>query len=163
MTPTHLNGGRPGLSGKAPAALTCLAMLVLPLVGAHARAQEDQPEFRVIVNARVPVLSLSKADVSKLMLRQLPRWQDGTEAMPVDLPEQSPTRESFNRQIHGRKGPAIASYWQRQIFSASQVPPPTLSSDDEVVSYVREQPGAIGYVSPSARLAGVREIEIEDL
>lgn len=147
---------------KLAPTLACLAVLALVFAARGSGAQQAEPEFRVIVNPHNPVQSLSRSDVSKLMLRQLPRWQDGTEAQPVDLPESSPIRDAFNREIHGRKSQAIASYWQRQIFSANQVPPPTLASDDEVVAYVREQPGAIGYVSASAQLGGVREVEILD-
>jgi ABC-type phosphate transport system substrate-binding protein len=159
---TTLNRTAGRLAGKRAATFAGLAMLVLPFIGAGVEAQEEDRDFRVIVNARSSILSLPKSQISKLLLRQLSRWQDGSEALPVDLPEQSPTREAFNRDVHGRRSQAIASYWQRQIFSASQVPPPTLSSDEEVIAYVREQPGAIGYVSSSARLAGVREIEIEN-
>lgn len=150
------------LAPTSRVALACLALVAFAAVGSASRAQEDGQDFRVIVNTRNPIGALPKTEISKLLLRQLSKWQDGTEAHPVDLPESSPIREAFNREIHGRKGQAISSYWQRQIFSANQVPPPTLSTDAEIVAYVRNEPGAIGYVSADASLGGVRVIEVVD-
>jgi ABC-type phosphate transport system substrate-binding protein len=38
------------------------------------------------------------------------------------------------------------------VFQGKASPPPTESSDSEVMSYVRQHPNAIGYVSVEARL-----------
>jgi hypothetical protein len=41
------------------------------------------------------------------------------------------------------------------------VPPPELDSDDEVIAFVTKHPGAVGYVSGSAKMKGVRELLIK--
>lgn len=125
-----------------------------------APADETRPEFRVIVNAENTTASLTRSDVSKLMLKEATRWHDGRAARPVDLDPSSPVREAFSRVVLGRSTKTVVSYWQRQVFAGQAVPPPTVSSDDKVVAYVRRHPGGIGYVPKATRLDGVRELTV---
>ena len=49
----------------------------------------------------------------------------------------------------GRSVSAVRAYWQQQIFSGRNVPPVERPSDAEVLTFVKEHPNAIGYVSAS--------------
>ena len=71
---------------------------------------------------------------------------------PVNLSEDSPVREKFSKEIHKKKIFSIKSYWQKQIFSGRGVPPQEKASDQDVLEYVEENAGAIGYVSASAEV-----------
>ena len=62
-------------------------------------------------------------------------------------------REKFSKDIHGRKVSSIKAYWQKQIFSGRKIPPPEKKSDREVLVFVQNNPGAVGYVSASANLS----------
>jgi len=115
----------------------------------------------VIVNKNNPADSVSKEDLSNILLKKKSRWDYGASAAPIDLDSRSPVREAFSQDVHGRSVSSIKNYWQRQIFSGREVPPPEAGSDAEVVTFVASQPGAIGYVSASARLTdGVKVVEI---
>ena len=138
--------------------LGCLTVLALSLVHGDSSAQAPKESFRIVVNESLEVDSVSKSLISKILLKQVRRWENGTQASPIDLHRNSPVREAFSTTIHGRKGRAIESYWQRQIFSGGQSPPPMAASDQEVIAHVQTHPGGIGYVSSNARLEGVREV-----
>ena len=137
-------------------------ILVCLVAAGVALAQEGTPGFRVIVHADNSTPTATRADVSRLMLKKSTRWDDGTDAYPVDLAPGSPVREAFTELVHGRSTEIILSYWQRQVFSGRAMPPPTVGSDEEVVAYVRSHRGGIGYVSPAIRLEGVRELTVVD-
>jgi ABC-type phosphate transport system substrate-binding protein len=142
------------------AAIAALAAALLAAPGA-ARAQDELPGgVRVIVNPATPVATLAREQLSRLFLRKVARWDGGTPVLPVDLAESSPARDAFTRAVHRRSVSMIAGYWQRQIFSGRQLPPPDRASEAEVVAYVRGTPGAIGYVSASAELRGVRVVTV---
>ena len=80
---------------------------------------------------------------------------------PVDNGQEGALREQFSLWIHRRSLAPILVFWNRQIFSARGVPPPELASDDQVLDFVGQRLGAIGYVSNRARLgANVRGLEI---
>jgi hypothetical protein len=78
----------------------------------------------------------------------------------VDLADDSKVRDAFSLDIHGRPASKIVSYWQRQIFSGREIPPPRLANDADVVAYVASHRGAIGYVSARAPTPGVRKVDV---
>jgi ABC-type phosphate transport system substrate-binding protein len=133
----------------------CAAAL---LVSAHTLAAQD---YKVIVNSANSTTELSADAVSKLFLKSVSKFPNGTAAAPVDLSKASPVRAAFSKAVIGRPISAVESYWQQQIFSGKDVPPPVKSSDDEVIAFVKATPGAIGYVSAGAALGGVKAIDVK--
>lgn len=107
----------------------------------------DAADFVVIVNSANAASFLREQEVSEMFLKKSPRWTDGVRVAPVDLDEGSSTRESFSQAVHRKSTAAIKAYWQKMIFSGREVPPPEKGSAAEVVSFVKANRGAIGYVS----------------
>src|SRR5881394_67528 len=79
--------------------------------------------FKIIVNERNPRPSLSRAEVSEMLLKKRTHWSDGSAVVPVDQQRGSPARGALSMQVHGRTADAVKSYWQQQIFSGRDVPP----------------------------------------
>lgn len=137
-------------------AVLCGLMLV---TGFNAEAQPLP--FVVVVNADVPVVSLSRDALASIFLRKVTWWDNGVPMRPADLSYDSVTRKQFSDQIIGRSVRAVRSHWQQAIFSGQETPPPVFATDAEVVAYVRRTRGGIGYVSQQAALDGVRAVRIE--
>lgn len=118
--------------------------------------------FAVIVHPESRITTVSRAELSKIFLRRLRTWSDGTAALPVDqLPDRG-VRQRFSREVHGRSVVTVEVYWKRMIFSGRAVPPDELASDREVIDHVRTHPGAVGYVEASTKLSGVRRLPLSD-
>ncbi len=65
------------------------------------------------------------------------------------------------KEIIGKDSISLSRYWEQAIFSGRAVPPPTLSTDLEIMDFVRRNPGAIGYVSANTSLdAALKAIKI---
>jgi hypothetical protein len=124
-------------------------------------AQEDV-SYRIIVNVANPDSTLTKDQVSKLFLKKVSRGENGKKVLPVDLSRTSLVRQKFSQEIHGRKVAAVLAYWQSQVFSGRGVPPEEMSTDEEVLNYVRSNLGAIGYVSSAAKLDKVKVVLISE-
>ena len=131
-----------------------LSILLLAVTSMAAEA------FKLVVNEKNSVSSLSQTEVSAMLLKKSARWPDGTRVTAVDQVGGSEVRDAMSRQIHGRTSAAVRSYWQQQIFSGRDVPPVEKNSDEQVLAFVRANPGAIGYVSPSASTAGVKVLVV---
>jgi ABC-type phosphate transport system substrate-binding protein len=111
--------------------------------------------YVVVVNEAGPA-SLSKSDVSRIFLKK------SSQLTPVDQDKDAKVRSSFSRAVLGRPLSAIISYWQQQIFSGGDSPPPEKMSDAEVLAFVRSNPKAIGYVAAGTELGtGVRAVAVE--
>lgn len=141
------------------------ALLVLGLLApAMIEASQEGDGYRVVVNKSNPVSSLSKKDLSKLFLKKTRKWGNGKKVVPIDLPQTSPTRERFSKEVHNRSIQAVRSYWRLRAFTEGDSQPPELASETEVLEYVATDPVAIGYVSRGVDLAGfgVKVLEISD-
>jgi ABC-type phosphate transport system substrate-binding protein len=132
--------------------IVAIAVVSFGLVlSAHPVARGAPPTgFKVIVSAANAVASLPAGEVSQFFLKRTTKWRTGSPVVPVDLPVASAVREEFSLRVHGRPASAIDSFWTKQIFSGAGVPPLILASEREVVAFVRQNVGAIGYVSAEA-------------
>jgi ABC-type phosphate transport system substrate-binding protein len=115
--------------------------------------------YTVIVNQTAGGPTLTADEVSRAFLRKLEQWPNGTKVEPIDLVADSPVREAFTKEIHGRPVAAVQKYWQTQVFAGRGVPPKEAPEED-VVKFVASTPGAIGYVSDEAKVAGVAGIVV---
>jgi ABC-type phosphate transport system substrate-binding protein len=137
------------------------ALAVVAFVAIAVTSPARAASFKLVVNASNPVESLSIDQVEKLFLKKTTRWDTGGEVQPVDLADGSSVRATFSEEILGKDVPAVKSYWQRMIFSGRATPPPELSSDAEVLDFVRSNRGAVGYVgSGTAVGAGVKTVDL---
>lgn len=131
--------------------------LVLPLAGT-ASAQD----FQIIVNDSNPASTLRADFVSRLMLKKTTTWDHGEKVIPVDHTDRSVTRAAFTKKVLRKSISSIKAYWQQQIFSGRGVPPAELDSDAAVIAFVGRNPGAIGYVSKSAAINGVKSVRLQN-
>ncbi|MEO8033946.1 MAG: substrate-binding domain-containing protein [Acidobacteriota bacterium] len=118
-------------------------------------------DFKIIVNSSNGATRIAKSDLNAVFLKKMAKWSDGTQAAPINQSKKSPVRDSFTATVHGKSVAAIDSYWQQQIFSGRDVPPPEKSSDADVVAFVKANAGAVGYVTDAAVTAGVKVVGVE--
>jgi ABC-type phosphate transport system substrate-binding protein len=140
-------------------------LLCLLLVAAAPPALAEGPGFQVVVNAANPAQSITRRQLSDMFLKKATRWPDGTTVEPVEPPEKSMTRAYFLSDVMGgRSALALKTFWQKRVFSGRDTPPVEKGSDEEVVAFVKANPGAIGYVAGTAPVAaaGVKVLELKD-
>lgn len=137
----------------------CAIAVVLILASANVWAQAKS--YKIIVNPSNPVSSMSREDVSRIFLKKTTKFSDGRGASPVDLQANSPTRESFSKDVHGKSASTVEAYWQQMIFSGRDIPP-AQKSESGALEFVRSNGNAIGYVSPGADTGGVKVINVTD-
>lgn len=139
--------------------LSLFAALGLSLLGSSSVAATDSG-VRIVVNPQVKGTQIPRAVLIQIFLKQAPRWADGSLVLPVDQSVKSPVRSVFSNRLLGQPLMDIQIYWQRKM-SVGMTPPPVRTSDEEVLSYVGANPGAIGYVSTGTPLPeSVRAIDI---
>lgn len=138
------------------------ALALLIALGLQTRTSaQSAAGFQVIVHVDNPVTSMSRDDVSDMLLKKRRAWRHGATVEPVDLEAGSEIRNAFSRGIHGRSVNSIKNYWQRQIFGGHGVPP--LETDEAgVLAFVRSRSGGIGYVAEGTALTGVKRVTISE-
>ncbi len=139
------------------ASIWTLALLVIALLAGTVTAEE----YRVIVNAKNPATSIDKRFLADAFLKKRTRWSNDVVIKPVDQTAKSAARQRFTGSILDRTIAAVRRYWAQVVFSGRGVAPPEVASDADVVKYVANNPGAIGYVSAGADVRGVKVLEVK--
>ena len=114
----------------------------------------------MVVHVSNPEQSLSRVFLAEAFLKKITQWQNGEQLRPVDQRFDAPIRSWFSETVLLGSVAAIRSYWQQRIFSGRGVPPPAVESDEAVLRYVRQHPGAVGYVSTEADVKDVKVLGI---
>ena len=138
---------------------TLFTLLTFLLFTASVAAQD----YQVVVNSSNSMGSISKVRLSRIFLKKTRSWDNGNRIVPVDQVKRASVRAAFTDAVHNKSVGQVSSYWQEQIFSGRSSPPAELSSNADVLRFVRENPSAIGYVAAGASVgSGVKTVTVTD-
>ena len=121
-----------------------LAMLLLS--GSGLRAAEPLHPIAVIVAHGAMLSTLSRDELALIFKRKKRFWDDGSRIQPVNLPAAHPLRRAFSLDVFGRSPEDLDDYW-RDMYFHGELPPYVLNSEEAVIRFVADTPGAIGYVT----------------
>jgi hypothetical protein len=136
-------------------------VIVASLAARHARA-DSAGAYRLIVHPSNPVRELDRSFVAQAFLKKVIHWPCGVPIQPIDLDQRSPVRRRWSDEVLNRSVEAVKSYWQQMIFSGRGLPPPEVTTDEQVIDFVLHRAGAIGYVSADANLHGARALSLRN-
>jgi len=117
----------------------CAAILLLLAVSGLSRAYD---QVVVVANVDDTQLRLQRQEVRNLFMGNLSR--DGLE--PVALVPNHPARVVFNTHVVGLTESRVQAYWAQMRFSGRSRPPKEFEDIPHLLSYLRNTPGAVGYV-----------------
>jgi hypothetical protein len=139
-------------------ALALCAFCATPFARA---AASTTAAYQVIAHPGVAVSGVDRKFLEDALLKKITRWPTGDVVRPVDLTPRSPVRRKFSEEVLKRSVEAVKNYWQQRIFAGRDLPPPELDTDDDVVRYVTQHEGALGYVSGAADLKGAKVLTVK--
>ncbi len=103
----------------------------------------------VIVHRDNPVRTMTSRQVSDLYLGRARSFSSGDLAAIYEQPGDSPLRETFFHLLNGIDLKQLNAYWARLRFSGEVLPPVSLPDSRSVLTTVRRDRSAIGYVDPA--------------
>lgn len=109
----------------------------------------------VIASPQVPVDSVSNEELAAIYLSKRTSWSDDLSIVPVNHEAASSARERFSAAVFARSSREMAVYWNQLRFQG-KLPPLVQTSDQAVLNFVRNVPGAIGYVDAGLPVTGVK-------
>ncbi len=113
---------------------------------------------RIIANPSVAAESISAAEVKSIFLEERHSLLDGTHVEPVL--SGGPAHAAFLKEFLGHSDDSLQDYYRTLVFTGKGLMPKALRSDEEVVAYVARTRGAIGYVSSTAAVEGVKILTV---
>jgi ABC-type phosphate transport system substrate-binding protein len=127
-------------------------LLLIGVIVMMALPSRAQAQFLVVVNAANPVTAVSRSQLADMLLGRSTRWSHGVPVAASDLPVTSRVRQAFSKLILGQSAAAVRSFWQQQQFSGRGQAPTQFATDDDVLAYVRQTPGGVGYITMTTPL-----------
>lgn len=112
----------------------------------------------VVVSAQSPVRALTQKDVLALYTGRTRTLPTGEAATPLDQQRDGELRADFYQALTGMDVARINSYWARLHFTGQLQPPQALQDDAAVISRLRTDPFAIGYVSREPQNSSIRVV-----
>lgn len=115
----------------------------------------------VIVATSSPVKALARNQVADIFLGKTSRFPGGGQAIPIDLTEDSATRDEFYTTFTGKSASQLKAHWSKIIFTGRGQPPQAVSSSAEVKKRVAENPDTIGYIDAREVDGSVRALPLD--
>jgi ABC-type phosphate transport system substrate-binding protein len=121
-----------------------------PIVG---NASPTGIELAIILNKENPTEKLNPAEVKDYWLRRgaKKKWKTSNAlVMPSDRKAKCPEKELFYSKVLTLGVEDVEAYFAAKQYQSAEAPPEKLTTDKEVIEYVSNHPGAIGFVNKNS-------------
>lgn len=106
----------------------------------------------VIVNSSNSILQLSKSTLRNIYLGNTSNWENSTQIIITDYIASNELRISFSEAYLNLSPKRVSMIWIKVSLSGKTIPPKVFHTEDEIIKYVSENEGAIGYIASSTNL-----------
>lgn len=114
----------------------------------------------LIANRSVTEASISKKDVKLIFLGKKIKWNNGMKIHKARLLH-GPTHEQFLKEYIQKSVYSYASFWKLAIVTGSAIPPKSFKSEKDLIKYIAEKEGSVGYISTKTPHEGVVVLPVE--
>ena len=109
-------------------------------------SQSIHAAVAVITHTGIDEIGLSKSKLAKIYLGKLKRYSNGEKIRVVNLPKSSMAYKKFHKIVVKKTDAALNRYWSKLKYTGKGKPPKTLATTREVIKWVANTKGAIGYI-----------------
>jgi ABC-type phosphate transport system substrate-binding protein len=104
--------------------------------------------------------NVSKQDIRKMFTNRLKKWPSG-ESVKLTMLKEGKIHEAFLRNYVRKTGRQYKTYWRRLVFSGRAQMPKQFETVEEMIEYVKNNKGAIGYVSEETPPEGCKFVKLD--
>jgi ABC-type phosphate transport system substrate-binding protein len=114
----------------------------------------------IIGNKSVVESKINKQDLKNIFLGKKTTWSDNKKIVFVTQ-DNAGVSDQFLSEYVNKSVSQFSSYWKEKVFTGQGTPPKSFASDKELVQFVSQTEGAIGYVSSGEGLDNVKKLTAE--
>ncbi|WP_296927430.1 hypothetical protein [Thiohalocapsa sp.] len=118
---------------------------MLLLCSAATWAAQSPPHIDVVTGAAPIDLRLDRSQLRDIFLKRVVIDRSGTALVPLNMPPDHPLRAAFSEALLGKTPEALRRFWNERYFQGVS-PPYVVRSQEAMLRFVTETPGALGYV-----------------
>lgn len=118
-----------------------------------------QAEIIAIGGSEAPE-SIDRASLTKIFMGKKKRWGGGAKVQAVTL-KRGAELDIFLKRFLGKSNSEFTTYWKRMIFTGRGKPPKSFRSQEELVDFIKEHPGAVGFIDSETPHEGIKVIKVQ--
>jgi ABC-type phosphate transport system substrate-binding protein len=112
----------------------------------------------VIANDDIDVRTINKRELQKVFLGRTSEL--GGQRVVLATLREGLSHKEFTENYLQMTPQQFTNHWRKIVFSGTGKEPKSFDSEAELVKFVSETPGAIGYVSASTTTNGVKRLDV---
>lgn len=130
---------------------------LLALLCALSWSSSAYADLLLIVNASNSINSLERKQVVDIFMGRATAFPNQQPAHTLDITSKN-LRATFYKSLTGKNEAQVDAYWATLVFAGRMLPPEKLADEAAVISAVKKNSAAIGYVTRQALPAGVKVV-----
>lgn len=120
---------------------------------------QDQEAIGIIINKDNSVPSINSRILRNIYLGKQTIWPDSKTILVAVLKE-GKIHEKFLKTIVQQNATQFSIYWKNQTFTGTGVAPRVFETENEIKTFVKDNPGAIGYISLATLDDSVKKLPV---
>jgi len=117
-------------------------------------------EVLIISHPNVKEKSLAKKEIKIIFLGKKVHWKDKSRIHAAIMVE-GDLFEDFLLTYVNKTENQFTNYWRKMIFTGKGCPPKRFESSAELITFVTQTPGAIGFIKAGTAIKNVKVINVE--
>jgi len=151
---------------RAALVAAMLGALIPALLASAPEEKKGEPPPRaiaIITHLKNKTDSITRAELTRMFLKQQTVWPDGARCIPIDQRGDSAIRSAFSKLVLRRSVYEVKRYWMQETMTGDAKPPVSLESAATVKKYVQRLAGSVAYIYEDEVDDTVKVVHVTDV
>ncbi|GAK59554.1 hypothetical protein U27_06539 [Candidatus Vecturithrix granuli] len=117
-------------------------------------------EMLIIAHQNISETTISQKDIQEIFLGKRVQWKDNTAIHPATI-KNPELHEVFLKHYVKKTSSQWIAHWKRMVFTGNGTPPQQFDTQQELLEYVANTSGAIGYVDAETSIENVTILKVQ--
>ena len=118
-------------------------------------------QIKIVGNEVGPPDQLDSKELSSIFKAQTQWWENDTKILISLLKSTVPVSDVVADKVFGMSKNEVKKYWIQIVFRGKAATPKHFDSEEALISYIANTPGAIGVVSAEANTESLKVIAVD--
>ncbi len=126
--------------------LISILSIMISIIIMASEVNSTTDDLLIIAHKNTPVNRISSDALTEIYSNSKTKWSNGDKIFVVIL-KRGVVHEAFVHDLLGTTSKKLIDIWKRVIFTGVGTPPKMVKTEAEMIEYVANKKGSIGYIS----------------
>jgi hypothetical protein len=136
-----------------------ISVFLLLCVGILATAQDNS--LTVVANEKGAPAEMKMSELKSVLMGEKQRWSNGIKVVIVLMKTSTPVGTLVSKKVYDMSGDEVKGFWLKISFAGKGDAPKFCNTVEELLTYVSENPGAIGVLDKMTDTHDVKVVSVD--